>query len=580
MTKGSNFIFRLLRILRGRRWLMAVSISFGLAFAATTLVPPLLIRRLIVWLTEGGGSARGLTIITLVLVGVYLVRGVCRYSYGRFSHLVAYLVLDDLMVRVYRHLQRLSHRFHDDQRTGSLIARSVNDIESIEDFIAHGIPETALAFLIPATMLGVLCAINYQLALLAFLPLPITAFIIFRFSQRMRKWWRQVRRGLGELVAQVQDNLAGMTEIKSFRRESQQAEMIAGRSAQFRDASIGANSLSMMPMGFIEMAGGLGVIVAVWLGGDFALEGRMRVADLFVFIVYLGHIYQPFLQLANLTDVIHKAGSSSERVFDLLDIEPEIVSAPDALRPANMKWEVEFRNVTFSYNGEAPVLHDVGFRVEEGKRVAVVGATGAGKTTVMRLVQRFYELQEGNLLIGGHDVRRLDLDFLRDNVSAVMQDVFLFHGSVKQNILFGRPDADEDEIVSAARAANAEEFILRLPAGYETMIGERGVRLSGGQKQRLSIARALLKDAPLLILDEATSAVDGETEALIQDALSSLTSDRTTLVISHRLSTIRNADMIVVLEQGRVVEMGAHDDLLARDGHFARMMRSQEYIQV
>ena len=580
MSKPSNFTLRLLRLLRGHRTLMAISIGFGLAFAGTTLIPPLLIRRLIIWLTEGGGSTSGLVAISLLLVGVYLVRGLCRYSYGRFSHLVAYRVLDDLMVRVYRHLQRLSHRFYDKQRTGSLIARSVNDIEAIEDFIAHGIPETALALIIPATMLAVLCFLDYRLALIVFLPLPVTAFVVYRFTNRIRNMWRRVRRGLSDLVAQVQDNIAGMTEIKSFRREHQQAQRIADHSAQFRDASIGANSLSMMPMGIIEMAGGLGIILAVWLGGGFALNGRMSVADLFVFIVYLGHIYQPFLQLASLTDVLHKAGSSSERVFALLDIEPDIVNSPNAISPSDIEWNLEFRNVTFSYDGNGSVLHDVGFRVEEGEMIAMVGATGAGKTTVMRLVQRFYELQEGSVLIGGHDLRDLDLDFLRANVSAVLQDVFLFHGTVRQNILFGRPSADEAEIMSAAQAANAEEFILRLPKGYDTLIGERGIRLSGGQKQRLSIARALLKDAPILILDEATSAVDGETESLIKEAVSRLTAHCTTLVISHRLTTIRNADKIVVLDKGQVVEVGTHQELLGLGGHYVRMMESQEFTRI
>ena len=576
-----KFLRQFYRLLEGNRLLLALSIGCGLLFTGANLLPPLLIRQLIIWLTEGvpGDSEFGLIEMTIALLAIYAVRGLTRYGYGRFSHVAAYQVLHALMVRTYRHVQRLPHRFFTNERTGNLIARSVNDIEAVEDFIAHGVPETVLALVLPAAMMAILFSLDAELALITLIPIPLAGFLVYKYVRRVRGQWRYVRSRLSELVAQIHDNLSGITVIKSFVQEDAAERRIEKRSRSFRDASIEANMISLIPAGLIEAVGGVGIVLVILSGGSAALGGRIALADLFVFILYVGHIYQPFLTLASINDVLQKAAVSTDRVFQLLAVESDIVDAPDAAIPSGgHKWDVVFSGVTFGYDPNVPVVKEVDFGIGEGQVVALVGHTGAGKTTLSSLLPRYYDPQQGGILIGGHDIRKLPLDHLRENIASVQQDVFLFHGTVLNNIMFGRPEASRAEVERAAQAANAEEFIRDLPDGYDTVIGERGMRLSGGQKQRLSIARALLKDAPILIFDEATSSVDTRTELLIQQAVSRLLIHRTTLVIAHRLSTVRNADCLIVLDGGRVVEVGSHHQLLARGGLYSQMIEAQDLV--
>ncbi len=567
-------------LLRGRRLAyIALCILAGGLFTVATVVAPLLIRSVIGLIEAGTATTSHITPIVLWLVGLYLLRGLGRYAYGYLSHVVAYQVLHDLMARTYRHLQTLSHRFFDQQRTGSLLARNISDVEAIEDFVAHGIPEITLALAGPLVMSLILFAIDPLLTLLALLPLPLASLLIYRQGGRIRRFWREVRSGLSEVVAQIQDNLSGITEIKLFNQEAAQSAQVSARSRNFRDASVSAMSVSMIPGSVIELAGGLGLILIAWAGGTRAIAGDLSLANLFLFVSYISFIYVPFLHIAETGDKLSKAVVSLERIAELLRIEPDIRSPASVAHPNTVKaghpWTVEFTDVTFAYQAEVPALFQASFHIAPGQVVALVGATGAGKSTVCRLVPRLYDVDHGQVKVAGTDVREWGLEPLRDSVSIVRQEVFLFHGTIRQNLLVGRPTAQEEELQAALERAHATEFVQDMPNGLDTVIGERGVRLSGGQRQRLSIARALLKDAPILILDEATSSVDTITEHQIQAALQSLMQERTTLVVAHRLSTIRHADQVLYMEAGRIREAGTFDQLVSQGGVFARMVEAQ-----
>ena len=576
--------FRLLRsLLQGRRMVyIALCILAGGLFTIATVVAPLLIRRVIGLVEAGTATQNHITPVVLWLVAIYLLRGLGRYAYGYLSHVVAYQVLHDLMARTYRHLQTLSHKFFDEQRTGSLLSRNISDVEAIEDFVAHGIPEITLAILGPVVMSLILFSVDPMLTLLALLPLPLASLLIYRQGGRIRRFWREVRSGLAEVVAQIQDNLSGITEIKLFNQETAQSEQVSARSRNFRDASVAAMRASMIPGSVIELAGGLGLILIAWAGGTRAIAGDLSLANLFLFVSYISFIYVPFLHIAETGDKLSKAVISLERVGELLQVEPDIcsprsVAYPDTVE-AGHPWTVEFVDVSFAYQTEIPALCHVSFHIEPGQVVALVGPTGAGKSTVCRLIPRLYDVDDGRILVAGTEVREWGLGPLRDSVSIVRQEVFLFHGTIRQNLLVGQPAAHEEALLTALERAHATEFIQDMPQGLDTLIGERGVRLSGGQRQRLSIARALLKDAPILILDEATSSVDAVTEHQIQTAFQSLMQERTTLVIAHRLSTIRHADQVLYMEAGQILEVGTFDQLVAQGGGFAHMVEAQSLL--
>ena len=549
---------------------LALTIFSMLTLVGIQLIAPQLIRTMVSTVTdpEAGVGAIGLVArLALIALAVYAVRALLQFVRSYAAHVAAWHVVGDIRLAVYRHLQRLSHRFYEDKQTGQLMSRTVNDSELLEQLVAHAIPDVFVNVLMLAGVTAVLVSMSWQLALLSMIPIPFIVLGMRGFAKFVRPAFRRRQVELGELNAALNDNISGIREIQAFTREDTESERIWDRIVRHRDSLLHALKLMAVFHPSVEFAASLGTIVLIYFGGRLVLDGTLPIANLVAYFLYLELLYQPVRALSNVWENIQQSLAGADRIAELLDQEPDVAEQEDAVElSGRAQGAIRFEDVSFKYAVGDMVLKDISLDVSPGSVVALVGPTGVGKSTLSMLIPRFYDVIDGVITLDGHDVRDLTLESLRRQISIVLQEVFLFHGNVRENILFGRPDASDREMIEAARIANAHEFIEELPDGYETMIGERGVKLSGGQRQRLAIARAVLRDAPILILDEATSSVDTETEALIQQALERLMAGRTTVVIAHRLSTIRNADNIVVLQDGAIEDQGTHEQLMARDG--------------
>lgn len=511
------------------------------------------------------------------LLVLYLLRILFRFLSNYLTHKAAWHLVGDLRNRLYNKLQSLDLGFFHDKQTGDLMSRVINDTRDFELLYAHMIPEMITNAVTFVGVLVILLTVNWKLALITCCPIPLILFSGVIFAKIVRPYFNASQKSMGELNAQLQDSLSGLHEIQSFGQERYESERVRQKNFDQVRAMLRALRASAVFHPSVEFLSSAGTVLVVFFGGFLAFRGQLSVEDIVAFVLYLSLFYAPVSGLANLLENLQQSLAGAERVTLILDTPSAIENAEDAQDIGKVSGAVTFENVSFHYSNKVPVLKNVSFSCKPGMMVAFVGATGAGKTTATQLISRFYDPVEGRILVDGKDIKGVTLESLRRNISPVLQDTFLFNGTISENIGYAKPDATQEEIEAAAIAANIHEDILSMPDQYETKVGERGLRLSGGQKQRIAIARAILRKSPIIVLDEATASVDVQTEKQIQKAIKNLAGDQTIIAIAHRLSTIRDADLILVLREGKIVERGTHKELLELGGQYYEMHEAQNF---
>ncbi len=514
--------------------------------------------------------------LAVALLLLYLLRILFRFMSSYLSHKAAWYLVGDLRNRLYGKLQSLDLGFFHNKQTGDLMSRVINDTRDFELLYAHIIPEMITNLVTFSGVLIILLSINWKLALITCCPIPVILFSGVIFAKKVRPYFKANQKSVGELNAQLQDSLSGLHEIQSFGQEAYESRKMDIKITEQVHAMLRALRASAVFHPCVEFLSSAGTILVVFFGGYLAYADQLSVEDIVAFVLYLSLFYAPVSGLATLLENLQQSLAGAERVTLILDTPSAIQNADHAIELNQVEGAITFENVSFHYSNEVPVLKDISFSCKPGMMVALVGPTGVGKTTTTQLISRFYDPIHGRILIDGHDIKDVTLESLRQNISPVLQDTFLFNGTITENIGYAKPNATTEEIMEAAKAANIHEDIMAMPEQYDTKVGERGLRLSGGQKQRVAIARAILRQSPIIILDEATASVDVQTEKQIQKAIRNLAGKRTIVAIAHRLSTIREADLILVIREGEIIERGTHEELYQQKGHYFNMVQAQD----
>lgn len=551
---------------------------FACLGAAVTLIIPLIIRYITndVIYRPANESLKIILSLTGIMAVLIILEFYCNYFIAYYGHIMGAKMEYNMRNEIFAHYQRLSFSFFDNQKVGQLMSRVTNDLFEISELFHHGPEDIVISIIKLIGSFSILLSINWRLALVAFAIVPVMLVYAFYFNIKMKRAFVKNRARIADINAQIEDNLSGIRVVKSFANEDMEMDKFKVGNDRF----VESKRESYRYMGLYHS--GLGAfttfisVIVIAVGAVFITTGLISITDLITFLLYINNFTEPIKKLINFTEQFQNGASGYTRFLEILDIHPDITDRANARELSDAKGDITFENVSFHYEEHSEtVLSNLNLHVQAGQYIALVGTSGVGKSTLCSLIPRFYDVSAGRILIDGGDIRDYTLKSLRNNIGIVQQDVYLFTGSVMDNIRYGKPDATDAEIVAAAQNANAHEFIMNLPEGYDTNIGQRGVKLSGGQKQRLSIARVFLKNPPILIFDEATSALDNESEKVVQESLEKLAKNRTTFVIAHRLSTIRNAEKILVLSENGIAESGSHEELLKKDGIYAELYNMQ-----
>jgi len=562
------------------KWWLLLAIMGTFMLTGINLIAPRIMAAMTGLVAEGVTQEKLVTIFWMagILLGLFFIRILFRFLSSYCSHRAAWKLVLELRQKVYNTIQSFSMDYFHNKQTGELLSRVMNDVATFELIYAHIMPDIITNFVTLTGVTIIIFSINPNLALITCIPVPFILISGWIYSHKVRPNFRRMQKSQGELSAQLQDNLSGIQEIQAFNRQTSASQKVLNKSEDFTRNMLHALRFNAVFHPSVEFMTSLGSVIVVGAGGYFAFRNQLSVTDVVAFLLYLSLFYAPITGLASLLESAQQSLAGAERVIEILDAPNSITDSPGARTIGKAEGGITFKNVDFSYIKDVPVLENVSFEIKPGQMAALVGATGVGKTTLSQLIARFYDPVNGKVFLDGNDLRELTIDSLRKNISLVLQDTFLFNGTIEENIAFSKPDSVFEEIEKAARIARIHEDIEMMPDGYNTQVGERGVKLSGGQKQRIAIARAVLCQSPVLILDEATASVDVRTEAKIQQAINEIAGTRTIVIIAHRLSTVRNADKIFVFEKGRIVQTGTHSELVEQEGLYQKLCQVQDRI--